>query len=173
MSSRNPSKTCSACGDNKFLCEFYVFPRGYLGRKDECKKCSKQREKNRRKENSDLFREKERQRRENLHYRLKTALRSRLRSAIHYGSKGGSAVRDLGCSIDDLKKHLESKFRPGMSWENWSRNGWHIDHIVPLDSFDLTNPDQVKTACNYTNLQPLWAADNIRKGAKVDGLTTV
>jgi hypothetical protein len=60
-----------------------------------------------------------------------------------------------------------------MSWENWSRNGWHIDHIVPLDSFDLTNPDQVKTACNYTNLQPLWAADNIRKGAKVDGLTTV
>ena len=76
----------------------------------------------------------------------------------------GSAVRDLGCTIEELKLYLAAKFQPGMSWENWSFAGWHIDHIRPLASFDLTDSAQFKLAVHYTNLQPLWAKDNFSKG---------
>ena len=55
-----------------------------------------------------------------------------------------------------------------MTWENWKIDGWHIDHIKPLNSFDLTDPEQLKEACHYTNLQPLWWYDNIEKGDKID-----
>jgi len=98
-------------------------------------------------------------------YALKFALRGRLHHAIRDGQKAGSAVRDLGCTIEELKSYLESKFQPGMTWDNWSRDGWHIDHIRPLSSFDLTDREQFLQACHYTNLQPLWAKDNLSKGA--------
>lgn len=94
-------------------------------------------------------------------------MRSRVGDAIRNGQKAGSAVRDLGCTVEELKKHLESRFRPGMTWENWSPTGWHIDHIKPLASFDLTDRAQFLQACCYTNLQPLWAEDNLKKGASV------
>lgn len=64
---------------------------------------------------------------------------------------------------------MESKFHNHpvsgecMTWNNWALHGWHIDHILPLSKFDLSDPEQVKIACNYTNLQPLWAEDNLRK----------
>lgn len=99
--------------------------------------------------------------------RLADNLRGRLYGAIKGKPKNGSAVRDLGCSIAELKEYLEGKFGDGMSWDNWGRNGWHIDHIRPLSSFDLTDPDQLKEACHYTNLQPLWAKDNLQKHNKV------
>ena len=54
-----------------------------------------------------------------------------------------------------------------MSWDNWNLAGWHIDHIRPLASFDLTDPVQLKQAAHYTNLQPLWAHDNYVKGSRV------
>jgi hypothetical protein len=54
-----------------------------------------------------------------------------------------------------------------MTWTNWKPDGWHIDHIKPLASFDLTDPVQFKQAVNYTNLQPLWANENRRKGKKI------
>jgi hypothetical protein len=97
-------------------------------------------------------------------YRLTRVLRSRLNMAVRNSHKAGSAVRDLGCSIVELKKHLELQFQLGMTWDNWTNDGWHIDHKLPLSSFDLTKEENVKIACHYTNLQPLWAADNIRKG---------
>lgn len=96
-------------------------------------------------------------------FRLACALRTRLVVAVREDSKSGSAVRDLGCTIAELKAHLESKFQPGMTWENWSLHGWYIDHIRPLASFDLTDREQLLQAVHYTNLQPLWATDNIRK----------
>jgi len=103
--------------------------------------------------------------REDLDFRLAYKLRNRLNIAARGGYKSGSAVRDLGCSIVELKAHLESQFTDGMSWENYGR--WHIDHIIPLASFDLSDREQLKCACHYTNLQPLWAEDNLRKGCKV------
>jgi hypothetical protein len=68
----------------------------------------------------------------------------------------------LGCRLPELTSYIESKFLPGMSWEN--RNLWHLDHIRPLKTFDLADPTQLAVACHFTNLQPLWAGDNLRKG---------
>jgi hypothetical protein len=99
--------------------------------------------------------------------RLSRSLRSRVRGVLRNKKRPCSAVKDLGCTIEELKQHLESKFQEGMSWDNWGTHGWHIDHIVPLSSFDLTDRDQFVKACHYTNLQPLWAKDNLSKGSKV------
>lgn len=98
-----------------------------------------------------------------LNYRIASNLRKRLGKAIKRNDKKGSSVRNLGCSIDALKKYLELKFKPGMTWDNWSVKGWHIDHIRPLSSFDLTDIDQFNLAVHYTNLQPLWATENLLK----------
>lgn len=100
-------------------------------------------------------------------YKLSLSLRRRLRCALKGNYRSGSAIKDLGCSIDELKVYLESKFLPGMSWDNWTYDGWHIDHIKPLASFDLTDRNQLLQACHYTNLQPLWAKDNIAKSDKI------
>ncbi len=102
-----------------------------------------------------------------INYRLSERLRSRLKGAIKNNYKSGSAVRDLGCSIEEVKKYLESKFQPGMNWENWGLYGWHIDHIQPLSKCDLTDRNEFLKVCHYTNLQPLWAKDNLIKGNKI------
>jgi hypothetical protein len=101
-------------------------------------------------------------------FKLAHSLRDRLRKAIKRGYKSGSAVRDLGCSIPELKIYLKSKFQVGMSWENYGYRGWHIDHIKPLDSFNLQNRKEFLKACHYTNLQPMWREDNTKKGNKYD-----
>jgi len=96
-------------------------------------------------------------------YKIKHSLRGRLYTAIKSNYKTGSAVQDLGCSIEELKRRLESQFQKGMTWDNYGE--WHIDHIRPLASFDLTKREELLKACNYSNLQPLWAKDNLSKGA--------
>lgn len=95
---------------------------------------------------------------------LADVLRSRLNKVIKRDCRSSSAVSSLGCSIEKFKVYLESKFKPGMTWDNYGE--WHIDHIKPLVLFDLTNVDQLKQACHYTNMQPLWAKENWSKGAK-------
>jgi len=104
-----------------------------------------------------------------MNYKLRVILRSRLNSALRGKSKSGSAVGDLGCSIAELKTYLESKFKPGMSWDNWgdTKKSWHIDHICPLSFFDLEDRQQLLKACHYTNLQPLWKIENLKKGSKI------
>ena len=69
----------------------------------------------------------------------------------------------VGCSPDELKKYLESKFVLGMSWEN--QGDWHIDHFIPLSS--AQTEEQIYKLCHYTNLQPLWAEDNLKKSNKL------
>ena len=100
-------------------------------------------------------------------YKMAKLLRHRLYMAVKGNFKAGSAVRDLGCSIKDFKKYVESLWRPGMSWENYGREGWHLDHIIPLVSFDLQERGQLLKACHYSNIQPLWAIDNLRKSSKL------
>ena len=100
-----------------------------------------------------------------VNFKLSTSLRSRLSHAIKNNQKSGSAINDLGCSIEELKKRLESQFESGMTWENWSIKGWHIDHIKPLCQFDLSNKEEFLKACNYINLQPIWAEDHYKKSS--------
>lgn len=100
-------------------------------------------------------------------FKLMCNLRTRLHSALKNNYKKGSAVKLLGCSIHEFKLYLESKFKPGMNWKNYNKTGWHIDHIKPLSSFDLSNIYQLKQACHFTNLQPLWATENLKKGSKI------
>ena len=72
----------------------------------------------------------------------------------------------VGASWSVVRAHIEAQFRPGMSWDNWAMDGWHLDHIRPCDSFDLSDPEQQKQCFHYTNLQPLWAEENLSKGAR-------
>lgn len=87
-------------------------------------------------------------------------------------SKAARTLDLIGCSVEALIHHLEAQFAPGMTWENhgrWRKHGprrWHIDHIRPCASFDLTDPEQQRACFHYTNLRPLWAVDNIIKGSK-------
>lgn len=99
-----------------------------------------------------------------MQYKLSELLRRRLRDTIKGKYKSGSAVKLLGCMIEEFVIHLENQFTDGMTWQNHGMYGWHIDHILPLSSFDLEDPKQLAIACHYTNLQPLWACDNLRKG---------
>lgn len=99
-----------------------------------------------------------------LNFRLANCLRARLRKALKRNWKSGSAVRDLGCSIESLKSWLMYQFQPGMTWENYGE--WEIDHVKPLASFDLTDRTQLLEACNWFNLQPMWANDNLQKRDK-------
>jgi hypothetical protein len=97
--------------------------------------------------------------------KLRRSLRDRVRKVLKRGKgvRPGSAVRDLGCSIEFFKAFIESQFIFGMSWANYGH--WHLDHIRPLASFDLTDRSQFLQAVHYTNYQPLWAEENKRKAA--------
>lgn len=96
--------------------------------------------------------------------RLAKTLRNRVNSAIKGSLKSASTLELLGCSVEFLKLHLEAKFKKGMAWEN--RRKWHIDHIRPCASFDLTDPEQQRQCFHYSNLQPLWAFENQEKKDK-------
>lgn len=77
-------------------------------------------------------------------------------------SKSSPTFKLLGCSVEDLMIHLESMFAEGMNWNNYGK--WHVDHIRPCVSFNLFDPEEQKRCFHFTNLQPLWALDNYRKG---------
>jgi hypothetical protein len=119
--------------------------------------------------------EQERERARRKDHKVRATLHGRLRNNIHRRmllvlkgvNKSQHTCEIIGCSIEELRRHLESQFLPGMTWENWSTHGWHIDHIIPCATFDLSDPEQQKKCFNYKNLQPLWAIDNLKKGAKV------
>jgi hypothetical protein len=101
------------------------------------------------------------------HNRIKKLLSSRIHKAITRNGNGArkaaSTMELIGCTIAEVRAHLESKFSPGMTWKNCGRNGWHIDHIRPCDSFNLEDPGQQRICFHFTNLQPLWEANNISK----------
>ena len=99
-------------------------------------------------------------------FRLRRSLRSRMYFAVKYGEKCDKTMELIGCDIKTLKQHLEIKFADGMNWENYGKNGWEIDHIIPCSAFDLTNNEEQRVCFNYNNLQPLWKLDNILKSNK-------
>jgi hypothetical protein len=76
-------------------------------------------------------------------------------------TKPNKTIQLLGCEMDVLKNHLESLFTENMSWNNYGKTGWHIDHIIPLSS--ANSEEEIIKLCHYTNLQPLWSEDNLKK----------
>lgn len=120
-----------------------------------------------RRENSEKLNEYQTKRYKNdENFRIRTLLRSRIRNSLKSQSakKSKRTSELVGCSIDELWKHLEKQFKDGMTRQNLGK--WHIDHIKPCSLFDLTDSEQQKECHNYKNLQPLWAIDNIKKGNK-------
>ena len=103
-------------------------------------------------------------RKEVVGFRIACNLRNRVSMAIKGNIKRGKTLELLGCDIKTLKQHLASKFTKGMSFDNYGT--WHIDHIIPCISFDLTDLTQQRKCFNYTNLQPLWAKDNLEKSKR-------
>ena len=79
--------------------------------------------------------------------------------------KKDSTIELLGCSIDELKIHLQNQFKEGMTWQNHGE--WHIDHIIPCAAFDLSKKENCLKCFNYKNLQPLWAHENLSKSDKI------
>jgi len=102
-------------------------------------------------------------RKNDINFCLTKRLRRRLWGALNREDKSKKTMELLGCTIEEFKKYLESKFTKGMTWDKI-----HIDHIKPCISFDLTNPEEQVKCFHYTNLQPLWAIDNLKKGAKYE-----
>jgi len=100
-------------------------------------------------------------------FRIRKNIRDRMRAAMCGRTKSKHTMELLGCTIEELKLHLEKQFIKGMTWYNYGKRGWHIDHILPCASFDLTDTEQQKKCFNYTNLQPLWAEDNYKKRDKI------
>lgn len=112
-----------------------------------------------------VMKHKKLRRKNDINYKLADYLRSRMNKAVKGNWKSGSAVSDLGCSIEEFKNYIANKFTVGMTWENYGK--WHLDHIKSLNTFDLSDREQFLKAAHYTNYQPLWALDNIRKNRKI------
>lgn len=161
------SKRCAKCREIKPIEDFAIRRPSKDGHDCYCLPCKREQsrlEEGRRERDQAAYKSKKYK--EDDSFRLACLLRARITRVMN-GGKRCLPIKDLiGCSLEELEKHLESKFQPGMTWENRGRKGWHIDHIRPCSSFDLTDPEQQKQCFHYTNLQPLWAIDNLRKNAK-------
>ena len=97
-------------------------------------------------------------------FKLKANMRTRLRTILMNKNivKEKSTMKLVGCSIDTLINHLESKFQPLMTWKNYGK--WHVDHKKPLNR--AKTQKDIRKLFHYTNLQPLWAVDNLKKGSQ-------
>ena len=189
-------KVCKKCGKEKPLSQFRKFKQMKDGNRNECKSCEKEykkeyrennkeiekkyREKNKEKakerakkyyeENKDKVKERTKKYHKNRYktdplFRLSCNIRNMVRRAI----KTKRTEEIIGCSFKHLKHHLEQQFTDGMSWDNYGE--WQIDHIRPLSWFDITNPDEVDKANHYSNLQPMWAEENLSKNNRFEGDT--
>ena len=100
-----------------------------------------------------------------INYRILNSLRIRIWHGLKNNIKSETTMKLIGCSIEQLKNHLEKRFTKDMSWNNYG--SWHIDHIKPCASFDMNIEEQQKICFHFTNLQPLWAKDNLKKSNKI------
>jgi hypothetical protein len=171
-------RTCYICKIEKELTEFYGDKTKPSKVSSKCKKCHNIVNNEKRKlrlKNDPEYKEKERVRQynkwkrkwnENELFAIKVRLRNLIRNSFRRTGykKFNTSTKDIiGISYEEFKIYLESKFIDGMNWDN--RGEWHIDHIVPLST--ANNKDELRELCHYTNLQPLWAEDNIKKSNKI------
>ena len=141
--------------------EQWVTKEEFESRKEVVNKATRKYYKN----NPDKIKDGVNRRRQNPIQKLVDSQRARVCKAIKQINKSDKTMNLIGCSAIELKNYLESLFADGMSWDNYGYEGWHCDHIRPCASFDLNDPKQQKECFHYTNLQPLWAKDNLSKGS--------
>jgi len=182
------AKKCRLCGEIKSLDDFPNHKECLYGKDTRCKACrktylAKYHSKNRdkilksrveyhkkyRKENRDAIRKRQKKYKRSLKGRLLENVRKRVHQYV-YAHINHKKVRDIvkediGCSVDFLIQYLEKKFKPGMNWDNYGE--WHIDHIFPVSKVNLENEEELQKVCHYSNLQPLWAKENMSKGSKI------
>ncbi len=175
---------CTKCGVVKPLSGFYNDKKTPNGRKTKCRECSikhasawyaanpekaavsiakwknENRDKVRQIQSRRWYRKKSEP-----EFRLRYVMRTAINRSLKRGRQSG-AYKRLGYTIDELRSHLERQFSRGMSWDNYGK--WHIDHVVPLASFDIESEDapDFSRAWSLPNLRPLWGHENVRKGAK-------
>jgi DNA-directed RNA polymerase subunit RPC12/RpoP len=103
-------------------------------------------------------------RNEDENFRLAKALRSRLHDFLLGKNKSVATEKLIGCTSEEFHVYIENQFKPGMTWDNYGRHGWVIDHYWPVCEFDLTDAQQRLACFNFRNLQPLWYEENKKKG---------
>lgn len=164
-----PLKPCRRC--KRSLPLDHYFPDKKAGLYARCKECHTDLTSRYRSENRDRLqaiattRRRERYA-EDAQFRVGVLLRNRVSAALQGRARAASTSDLVGCDLATLRLHLEVQFVDGMTWDNYGVTGWHVDHIRPCASFDLSDPAQQRECFHYTNLQPLWAVDNCRKGAR-------
>jgi hypothetical protein len=100
-----------------------------------------------------------------INFRILTLCRGRLLEALKGFDKSASTMELIGCTPDELRRHIESKFEPWMTWENQGLGGWDIEHIKACAKFNLADPEEQRACFNWSNLQPMEHIANIKKGA--------
>ena len=100
----------------------------------------------------------------NINFKLRMLCSSRVLRALKGKIKSASTMKLIGCTLDELRRHMESLFEPWMTWENQGRGGWDIDHIKACFHFNLADPKQQRTCFNWSNLQPMEHIANLQKG---------
>ena len=98
-------------------------------------------------------------------HRIRTRLRRLFNHFIH-GRRIEKGEQLVGCTYEFYRSYIEGLFDEGMTWDNHGCNGWHIDHIIPLSTFDLSKEEEVKQCFHYSNTQPLWGNENLKKGKR-------
>jgi len=122
------------------------------------------------KECEHYFDRKRRLKRSDAKYKIRMSIGRSIRRHIQNGKDNKHCEDILGYTFEELKQHLESLFQKGMNWDNYGFYGWHIDHKLPISSFnfEFTTDEEFKECWGLNNLQPLWAKDNLSKGAKLN-----
>ena len=165
-------KWCSGCRTWKSPVLFGRNKRGWDGLTSQCRGCG-QRSQARSLSKPDVRERRteyqKMRKRENVNARLRNNLSCRIHTALRRRSlvKSERMTELVGCSVGKLKGYLEGLWQRGMTWQNHGRDGWHIDHVLPCASFDLSKLEEQKRCFHYTNLQPMWGRENMAKGKKI------
>jgi hypothetical protein len=139
-----------------------------LKKASEKHKKNSEQEKEYRKNNRKKISQREKNRyHEDVLFRIKTNMRNRLKLFLKSKNlnKKNTTLNIVGADPKTIKEYIEQKFTDGMSWENYRYDGWHIDHIIPLSS--AKTEEEIYKLSHYTNLQPLWAEENLKKRNKI------
>lgn len=169
---QNNLKKCTICFIEKELSNYHKRKNGKLGHSSTCKDCNNKKMNQWRLLNKEHWLDYAKnynkiKRNLNPQFKLINNVRCRLYEFLksRKTQKNNKTFDIVGCSPIFLKEYLESQFVEDMSWDNYGVSGWHIDHIIPLSS--SKNEEELYKLCHYTNLQPLWAVDNLKKSNKL------